>query len=123
MTSKATLTFTLVAGISTGAGAMGTTRRGATVVMHFRASHTLGVGGRTVQSIGLGTRERNTNLPFSTFSKAWIDNIFTVVASAIVRAVALIVVSTKGKATCAIAFTWTGITCIKLLCTVSSSFI
>ena len=123
MTSKATLTFTLIASISTGTGAIGTTRGRATVVMHLTASQALGAGGRTVQSIGLGRRVKNTNLPFSTFSNAWIDNIFTVIASAIFGAVALIVVSTKGRATRAIAFTPTGLTHIEFLCTVNSSFI
>ena len=123
LTSKATLTFAFIASISTGTGAIGTTRGGATVVMHLIASQAFGVGGRTVQSIGLGMRAKNTNLSFSAFSKAWIDNVFTVIASAIVRAVALIVVSTKGRATSAIAVTRTGLTHIKLLCTVNSSFI
>lgn len=123
--SKANPTFTVVASIGTGTVAICTARGGATVVMWsgIGTSHALNGGGWTVPSIGFRKGTSNTSFSFTTFSETRIDNVLTVIAYAIVRAVALIVVTTKGKATCAIAFTLIGLTCIEIFCTVHSSFI
>lgn len=123
LTSVTTLTFTFIANTSIGTGAVGTTRGGATVVMWLVASQTRRVSRRTVQSVWLGKGSENTNLVLSAPFKAWIDNVFTAVASAIEGALALIVVSTKGWSTRAIALTLTGLTHIKVFSAINPNFI